>query len=298
MSKKPFDFLATDKQVFLFKEKAMIRMDDGFLVALKGQEGKEVIAPASHLLLLLGPGTSISQDAAIFAAFNDMQIAFVRGGCNIHSMFMSGRYQNPESILNQTRLVDTHKLQIAKWLMHYRLRRNAHNDDVIKNMLREPDIVALTAWEARWAKAVYKNLALNNQTKFTRDFSGKDWPNAKLNILNNALYSICTAICLACGLHPSVGFIHGLTRRGGLAFDLADILKNDSTLPIAFNKQIPPDKHCMHKLASVLRERNEERVKAILAIALFIGAHDLEGLENFCVGRDFKPFSQEVVSKV
>ena len=288
MSKKPFDFLATDKQIFLFKEKAMIRMEDGFMVALKGKEGKEVIAPSSHLVLLLGPGTSISQEASIFAAFNDMQIAFVRGGCNIHSFFMSGRYQNPESILNQARLIDKHKLQIAKWLMQYRLRRNAYNEEVIQHMLQEPDIMALTTWEARWAKAVYKNLAVNNKTQFTRDFSGKDWPNVKLNILNNALYSICTAICMACGVHPSLGFIHGLTRRGGLAFDLADILKNDSTLPIAFNKQVPPDKQCMHKLASVLRERNEERIRTILELALLIGTHDLDGLEHFCVSRDIK----------
>lgn len=288
MSKKPFDFLATDKQLFLFKEKAMIRMDDGLLVALKGKEGREVIAPASHLVLLLGPGTSISQEASIFAAFNDMQIAFVRGGCNVHSFFMSGRYQNPESILNQARLVEKHKLQVAKWLMQYRLRRNGYNGDIIQKMLQEPDIVALTAWEARWAKAVYKNLAVNNKTTFTRDFSGSDWPNAKLNILNNALYSVCTAICMSCGVHPSIGFIHGLTRRGGLAFDLADILKNDSTLPIAFNKQIPPDKQCMYKLASVLRENSEERLKTILELALLIGSHDLERLEYFCAGRDIK----------
>ncbi len=53
MSKKPFDFLATDKQIFLFKEKAMIRMEDGFMVALKGKEGKEVIAPSISRMFVL-----------------------------------------------------------------------------------------------------------------------------------------------------------------------------------------------------------------------------------------------------
>lgn len=288
MSTKPYDFLLTDKQVCLYREKAKIRMDDGFLVALKGKEGKEIIAPSSHLLLLLGPGTSISQEAAIFAAFNDMQIAFLRGQCNVHSFFMSGRYQNPESVMNQARLIDTQKLQVAKWLMEYRLRRHGYAQELIEDMRTQSDIVHLTAWEGRWAKTVYKSYAVNRKIVFTRNFDAADGPNVKLNLLNNALYSICTAILMSCGLHPSLGFLHGFTRRGGLAFDLADILKNDTTLPIAFDSTVPAGKEAMYKLASLLREKNEERIKTVLNIALLIGNHDLSGLEKFCVGSNTK----------
>lgn len=296
MSKKPFDFLTTDKQVCLFREKAMIRMDDGFLVALKGNAGKETIAPASHLLLLLGAGTSISQEAAIFAAYNDMQVAFLRGGCNIHSFFMSGRYQNPESILHQARLVDSKKLVIAQWLLHYRLRRHGYGQHLIDEIYQQQDVASLTAWEGRWAKAVYKNHALNRKMKFTRDFGGSDSVNAKLNLLNNALYSMCTAICLACGVHPSLGFIHGFTRRGGLAFDLADVIKNDTTLPIAFDPGVIPGKLAMYRLTAVLKEKNEERLKTLIKICLCIGTGNLEELEHFCVGRHPKSIETEILS--
>lgn len=285
MSKKPYDFLATDKQVMLFRAKSKIHMRDGFLEALNGERGTEIIAPSSHLVLLLGYGTSITQDAAIFAAQHDMQIAFVRGGCNIHSLWMSGRFQDPQFILNQAELVNTHKLAIAKWLLEYRLRRHGYNQDLIDEMNATKDIVFLTAWEGRWAKQVYKEYALRRKQLFTRNFDSTDEANIKLNILNNALYSICTALCLSCGVHPSLGFIHGVTRRGGLAFDLADIIKNDSTLPIAFDKKIASDKQCMYKLAEILRSDNEERIKTLVRLILMIGSGNLEQLKDFCVGR-------------
>ncbi len=284
MSKKPYDFLATDKQVMLFRAKSKIHMRDGFLEALNGERGTEIIAPSSHLVLLLGYGTSITQDAAIFAAQHDMQIAFVRGGCNIHSFWMSGRFQDPQFILNQAGLINTNKLTIAKWLLEYRLRRHGYSQDLIDEMNATKDIVFLTAWEGRWAKQVYKEYALRRKQLFTRNFDSTDEANIKLNILNNALYSICTALCLSCGVHPSLGFIHGATRRGGLAFDLADIKKNDSTLPIAFDKKISSDKQCMYKLAEVLRSNNEERIKTLVRLILMIGSGSLEQLKDFCVG--------------
>ena len=93
MSKKPYDFLVTEKEPLLYVEKTIVRMDDGFLTFLRGEAGKEVVAPASHLVMMLGAGTSITQEAAIFCATNDLHVSFARGGSNIHSFFMSGRYQ-------------------------------------------------------------------------------------------------------------------------------------------------------------------------------------------------------------
>lgn len=89
MSRKPYDFLVSDKEPFVYVEKSIVRMDDGFLTLLQGERGKTIIAPSGHLLMLLGAGTSITQEAAIFCSFHDMHLAFARGGCNIHSMFMS-----------------------------------------------------------------------------------------------------------------------------------------------------------------------------------------------------------------
>lgn len=216
MSTKPYDFLVSEKEPLLYLEASILQMKDGFLTVLSGKEGARTLAPSGVLVLMLGAGTSITQEAAIFASLNDMHLAFARGRCNVHSMFMSGRYQDPLTICHQVRLVDTQKLQVAKQLLRLRLLRNQAKQDAIDEALTQVDLAALVAWEGRWAKTIYREFALKAKTTFTRDFDGVDPVNTKLNVLNNALYSVCTAICLSCGLHPSVGFLHGYTRAAGL----------------------------------------------------------------------------------
>lgn len=271
MSTKPYDFLVSEKEPLLYLEASIVCMSDGFFMVMSGKEGIRSIAPSGVLVLLLGAGTSITQEAAIFASMNDMQVAFARGRCNVHSVFMSGRYQNPLSICHQVRLIDTRKLEIAKELLHLRLLRCGNPQDAIDDALRQIDLAALVAWEGRWAKAVYKDLAVRHKTTFTRNFEGLDEVNVKLNVLNNALYSVCTAICLSCSLHPSVGFLHGYTRRGGLAFDLADVFKNQLTLPIAFDPSFKGSRDAMYQMAKALKKNNFEVIKRMIKICLYIG---------------------------
>ncbi len=280
MSKKPYDFLASEKEPLLYLEASILRMDDGFLTVLSGKEGTRSIAPSGVLVLMLGAGTSITQEAAIFAAQNDMHLAFARGGCNVHSMFMSGRYQDPLTICHQVRLIDTQKLAVAKEFLRLRLKRNRTPQQDIDEAMTQVDLAALVAWEGRWAKAIYREFALRNKTTFSRDFDGKDPVNAKLNILNNALYSVCTAICLSCGLHPSVGFLHGYTRRGGLAFDLADIFKTELTMTLAFDPTIRGARDAMYAMAKALRKENFDVIKRMIKICLHIGGqHNLSWAE-------------------
>jgi CRISP-associated protein Cas1 len=282
VSRKPFDFLVSDKEPFIYVEKSIVKMDDGFLTLLNGKEGREIVAPASHLIMMLGAGTSITQEAAIFASLNDLQVAFSRGGCNVHSFFMSGRYQDPLFVMGQASLITSHKLAVAKKLMQYRLERNKYPADVVNAMLECNDLVSLVAWEGRWAKTVYKALSLKSKQSFTRNFDATDAINMKLNVVNNALYSFCTAICLSCGLHPSLGFIHGYSRRGGLAFDLADVVKQDTSLPIAFDAKTGSAKLAMYALSNKLRENNFEVTRTLVRLCLAIGSGDLAEVEKAC----------------
>lgn len=284
MSQKPYDFLVSDKEPFVYVEKSIVRMDDGFLTLLQGERGKTILAPSGHLLMLLGAGTSITQEAAIFCAFHDLHVAFARGGCNIHSLFMAGRYQDPERLVEQVSLAASHKLEVARLLMMRRLIKRGATQESIQDMLACPSVQALIAWEGRMAKVQYREFALKSKVSFTRDFDANDPVNAKLNVLNNALYSISAAICLACSLSPSVGFIHGLTRRGGLAFDLADLIKQETTLPIAFDSKIKSSRHAMYELSKALKANNGRLFKEMLRVALLIGEGNLKELEAYCAG--------------
>lgn len=50
---KPYDFLTSDKEPFIYFDKSMIRIDDGFLIAFNGKNGKMIISPSSHMVLYI-----------------------------------------------------------------------------------------------------------------------------------------------------------------------------------------------------------------------------------------------------
>lgn len=270
MSTKPYDFLVSDKEPMIYLEHAMLRMKDGFLCAFQGKEGVKQIAPSGHLLMLLGAGTSISQEAAIFCSFNDMQIAFVKGGVNIHSLFMSGRYQNPVSLINQINFVEKNKLDFSKKLLIYRLKILKETGNYEEDILKLNNLNEILLWEARWARNVYKKYSLIAGVEFKRDFNGQDIINERLNILNNALYSVCSAIIMSCSLSPSIAILHGTTRRGGLAFDLADLYKTKIIFDLAFTKEKKTIRQLMYLLSEKLKENNSKIIKEIIKICLYI----------------------------
>ncbi len=276
MSNKPYDFLVSDKEPILYLEKSKIVMKDGFLCALNG-EGIQHIAASGHLVLLLGAGTSISQEAAIFCSFNDCHIAFVRGGMNVHSFFMSGRYQDPRCIMNQAKLAQENKFEIAKDLLKIRFKLLKEVPELIQSIDNTKDINDLMLLEARWYKSLYKKVIQKyhkgKDVEFKRDFDSNDVFNERLNILNNALYSLTTAIILSCNLSPSIGFIHGTTRRGGLTFDIADILKPLTVMDLAFNNQELNNRQLMYRLFVLLKNDNFKLIKIIIEICLFMGGN-------------------------
>lgn len=271
---KPFDFLVSDKQPFLYVEKSIVCMKDGFLTALSGKEGKKLISPSSHLIMMLGTGTSITQEAAIFSAQHDMHIAFVRGGSNIHTYFQEGRYQDPMRLVNQVNNQSHHKLEIARELMKLRFKLLKENRD--SEIDSYPSIDELTLFEARWAKSLYRKYCLRYKIEsFKRDFNGEDMVNQRLNILNNVLYSLCSSIILSCHLSPSIAFIHGFSRRGGLAFDLADLIKTPTIVRLAFSADKEKNtRQLMYHLMSMLKENNNYYFKLLIHICLMLGEDD------------------------
>lgn len=280
MSKKPFDLLVTDKEPLLFFEKTLIRVDDGELVALN-KKGRFVIQPASTLIIYLGTGTSITQEASIMCALNDCFISFSRGGIYVHSIWHSGRWSDPSFIVNQSLLHnnDEDRLYIAKKLILKRLNNEFVSKDIINKIENAKKINELLGYEANWAKEIYRKEAEFAKIDFKRNFNGNDFVNARLNLLNNALYSLITSIILATGLHPSIGFIHGKKRRGGLAFDISDIYKYELTIKPAFRM---PDninfKEIMYYLNSDLKNNNFKIIKEVVSICLLIG----QGKRDIC----------------
>lgn len=93
------------------------------------------------------------------------------------------------------------------------------------------------AQEAIMTKALYK-LAANavKYGDFTRakGGSGVDTANRFLDHGNYLAYGLAATACWVMGLPHGLSVLHGKTRRGGLVFDVADLVKDSLVLPQAF----------------------------------------------------------------
>lgn len=285
---KPYDFLFTDLKIpFLFFEKAKIVMKDGFLVALNGDKGIETIPVAQVGMLFLGYGTSITQEAALFCSMHDCYVCFSRGGFNVHTCINEQRNKNPEKLLNQVDLVKNHKLEVAKELLKLRVmldyKSNKYNHYVDEfNSLNQ-----LRGHEGAYARKVYKRQSdFFNIKNFTRDqqyeskrFKKDKSPetvvekiNGRLNIVNNVLYNFCSILSLKMSLDPSLSFLHGDSRRSGLCYDLADVIKTKVTIPISFDlKKYNDEFKLMVHLRNKMVENNFKYIKLLVEICTQIG---------------------------
>nr|WP_261643982.1 type I-F CRISPR-associated endonuclease Cas1f [Erwinia mallotivora] len=95
----------------------------------------------------------------------------------------------------------------------------------------------LLAQEAVMTKALYKLAAQTvNYGDFTRAKrgGGVDAANRFLDHGNYLAYGLAAVACWVTGLPHGLAVLHGKTRRGGLVFDVADLIKDALILPQAF----------------------------------------------------------------
>lgn len=284
--KNEYDFLFTDKIPFLYFEKTKIVMKDGFLVALNGEKGIEAISVASTAMIILGYGTSITQEAALECSKYNCLLVFSRGGFNFHTILQEQRFKNTESLLNQFELFKNHKLDIAKEFLKLRLMIDLKTTNFNEKIESFENEFVLMGNEANYYKKTYKKFCEKFKIEgFTRDkdyeikrykknydfekLSDNEKINGRLNITNNVLYSYCAALAFSLSLEPSLGFIHGETRRGGLSFDLADIIKIQTTTKLSFNPKYKT-KDLIINLRNELSKNNFLFIKIMIEVCTAI----------------------------
>ena len=88
--------------------------------------------------------------------------------------------------------------------------------------------------EGRTMRNRYQELARKHGVQgFRRDVKSEDAVNASLNVINSILYGCAAAACAAISVNPALGVIHRGDSRS-LLFDLADLYKASTALPVAF----------------------------------------------------------------
>lgn len=228
---------------------------------------------ANTTSILLGTGTSITQAAMRELAKAGVLVGFCGGGgtplFTAHEVETSVAWLTPQSEYRPTDYLqrwvhfwfdEDKRVAAAKAFQHIRLEQieqhwlNARiqreegfevNAGQLRALLdtsrgaldRCRSTQNILAEEAKLTKQLYKLAASTvGYGHFTRikQGSGIDFANRFLDHGNYLAYGLGATATWVLGLPHGLAVLHGKTRRGGLVFDVADLVKDALVLPQAF----------------------------------------------------------------
>lgn len=223
--------------------------------------------------VLLGTGTSLTQAAMRELSRAGVLVGFCGGGGTplfaaneqelaIEWLQPQSEYRPTEYLQHWLRfwLEDDHRLAAAKTMQHLRLDRLAKIWGGSRSLVEQgfkvagkepelllhdsraritgaPDTTTLLTEEARLTKQLYRIACTATAFgDFTRAKRGDslDSANQFLDHGNYLAYGLGATATWVLGLPHGLAILHGKTRRGGLVFDAADLIKDATILPQAF----------------------------------------------------------------
>ena len=229
---------------------------------------------ANTTYLLLGTGTSVTQAAMRELARAGVLVGFCGGGgtplFSVNDVEVEVAWFNPQSEYRPCEYLqqwlkfwpdDNKRLQAAKAIQQFRIDftlkhwlknksfidngfvvSESQLDSALSRFKQDVDAAngtqPLMLAEARLTKLLYK-IACNtlaHDDSFTRakGGSGIDPANRFLDHGNYLAYGLGATATWVLGLPHGFSVLHGKTRRGGLVFDAADLIKDALVLPQAF----------------------------------------------------------------
>ncbi len=257
-------------QVHYIEHAKIVKIDDkvAYTKDTKGKEFYFAIPYANTSVILLGPGTSITQLAIHHLASEGVMIAFTGG--DGFPIFVGSLSEYRPTEYCQKWLSNWQdyqwKLRVAKKFQKKRISLvnqmwNKIIDDyiLIKNEVESVGEVftegleiaktkeSILGYEANYAKSLYRILASHYNIKFKREPKLKGCSvNELIDSHNYYAYGISAGSLWILGIPHAFPILHGDTRRGALVFDVADIIKDAFLLPVAFRSSfnnIEKEKH-------------------------------------------------------
>lgn len=269
---------------------------------------------ANTTTLLLGTGTSITQAAMRELAKAGVLVGFCGGGgtplYSANEVDFDVAWFSPQSEYRPTEYLqhwvrfwfdDARRLDAAKRVQRVRLERirlqwidsrgladagfalsAGRLESALDESRRQIDLAAdnteLLTEEARLTKKLFR-LACD-ATDYgdfvrTRNGAGADPANRFLDHGNYLAYGLGATAAWVLGLPHGLAVLHGKTRRGGLVFDIADLVKDALVLPQAFISAMRGDDEqgfreaCIDAL--VRAEALDFMIDTVKAIALEVG---------------------------
>ncbi|MYN14327.1 type I-E CRISPR-associated endonuclease Cas1 [Pusillimonas sp. TS35] len=221
-----------DRVSMVFVQYGQIDVLDGAFVVIDKNGIRTHIPVGSIACLMLEPGTRVSHAAIHLASVVGTLIVWVgEAGVRLYASGQPGGARS-DKLLYQAKLALDDELRLKVVRKMYELR------------FGEPaparrSVEQLRGIEGARVRETYKLLAKQHGVDWNgRNYDQKKWdradiPNRSLSAATACLYGITEAAVLAAGYAPAVGFIH-TGKPLSFVYDIADILKFDTVVPIAF----------------------------------------------------------------
>ena len=224
-----------DSLGYLYVEHARVERHE-HSIAIYDDEGCTP-APASSLaVLMLGPGTRVTQSAMMTLADNNCLVIWC-GEENVRFYaYGTGGTRSSAPLLHQARLVADERLRLDVVKRMYRMRFDDEIDPTFTiEQLRGMEGVRVRETYARMARET--GLEWSGRSYDRGSWKSADPVNRALSCANSCLYGLCHAAILSTGYSPGLGFIH-TGKQLSFVYDIADLYKVDITIPIAFRAAI------------------------------------------------------------
>ena len=221
-----------DRLSFIYLEHCVVHRDANAITA-RDVKGTVHIPAASLGALLLGPGTTVSQQAMVLLAESGSTAVWV-GEQGVRY------YAHGRSLARSSSLLSAQASLVSNQRSRLRVARQMY-------AMRFPDedtsglsMQQLRGREGARVRRAYREHSERTGIEWTRrdyrveDFAASDAINQALSAANTSLYGVVHAVIVALGCAPGLGFVH-TGHVLSFVFDVADLYKAEIAIPIAFD---------------------------------------------------------------
>lgn len=250
-----------DRWSYLYAEHCQVEQDER-AIALHRTEGVVPVPCASLLLLMLGPGTTVSHAAMRALSDSGCLVAWAgEEGVRFYAEGL-GTTRSVANLQRQARLASDERARERVAAEMYRMR-------FVDPPRSGLSLQQLRGMEGVRVREAYARASRESAVSWrSRSWDGGNGPDAisrALSWANSCLYGVCHAAIVAAGYSPGLGFIHVGNMRS-FVFDVADLYKASISIPLAFRtvQEEPEDLESRVRRASRDLFREQRLVERIL----------------------------------
>lgn len=245
-----------DRLSVLFIERCQLDVLDGAFVSVDSGGVRTHIPVGGVVCLMLEPGVRVSHAACALAARVGTLLVWVgEGGVRVYSAGQPGGAR-ADRLLYQARLAldDEARLKVVRAMYAYRFGEEPPSRRSVEQ---------LRGIEGARVRALYQHLVKQYGVQWVaRNYDRQQWdaadiPNRCLSAATSCLYGVAEAAILAAGYAPAIGFIH-TGKPLSFAYDIADLYKFDTVVPIAFHVAAKPtqqpEREVRHRCRDAFRQ--------------------------------------------